>query len=215
MAQQGLGEFDQLVLLAIVPARAKPAQCNPFVALPPFPLPSRFCSSVHHRCPTGFRTTPSRKKLLVLAFCRSAVPAFHRSTVPPFHRSTVPPFHRSTVPPFHRSTVPPFHRSTVPPFHRSTVPPLTHDQRRKRVHVLLQQHQKAHEPCEQQTMKEYETKDPPLVSFPAGRRTRDADALRIDHLAHHAARAVGRSHQHRTQPKPVRRDRLQTAEQHV
>src|SRR5262249_60002811 len=83
----------------------------------------------------------------------------------------------------------------APPFHR-----LPHDQRRKRVDILLQQHQKAHEPCEQQTMEEYETKDPPLVTLPTGGGTRNADALRVDHLAHHTASAVGRSHEHGTQP---------------
>jgi hypothetical protein len=39
--------------------------------------------------------------------------------------------------------------------------------------------------------------------------------LRVDHLAHHAAGAVGRSHQNWTETQLRRRDLLQTAEQDI
>ena len=43
----------------------------------------------------------------------------------------------------------------------------------------------------------------------------DDDALRVDHLAHDAARAVGRGHQHRAEAELLGGDPLQAAEQHV
>ena len=52
-------------------------------------------------------------------------------------------------------------------------------------HVLLQHDQDTHERRERETMKEHESKDPPLVPDPSRRGARNTDALRVDHLAHH------------------------------
>jgi polyisoprenoid-binding protein YceI/phage terminase small subunit len=81
--------------------------------------------------------------------------------------------------------------------------------------VLLEHDQNADERREGEAMKEHESENPPLVSRPPRRRAGDTNALGIDHLAHHAARAVGRRHQHRVQPQTVGRDLLQTSEQNV
>ena len=50
---------------------------------------------------------------------------------------------------------------------------------------------------------------------PAGRGRGDDDRLRVDHLAHHAAGAVGRAHQVRAEAELLGRDPLHAAEQHV
>ena len=47
-----------------------------------------------------------------------------------------------------------------------------------------------------------------------GRRGHD-DGLRVNHLAHHSARAIGRSHQHRVDIQLLRGNALQAAEQGV
>ena len=49
----------------------------------------------------------------------------------------------------------------------------------------------------------------------ARRRRGDDDALRVDHFAHDAARAVGGHDQHRVEAELLRGDLLQAAEEHV
>ncbi len=64
-------------------------------------------------------------------------------------------------------------------------------------------------------MPEHESKDGAFVPEPVGGGRRDYDRLRVDHLAHHAARGVGRPHQDRRKAQLLRRDLLQVAEQNV
>src|SRR5438093_6345043 len=88
-------------------------------------------------------------------------------------------------------------------------------QRSERIYVSLQRHEEAHQRGERDAMEKYVAQDVTLVTEPVGRRGRDHDALRIDHLAHHATRAVGRAHQYRLQPDLFRGHSLQAAEQHI
>src|SRR6266478_10051459 len=62
-------------------------------------------------------------------------------------------------------------------------------------------------------MPDHETEDGPFIAHLCGRRCRDRDRLRVDHFAHHAARAVGGAHQHWIDPQLLRRDPLEASEQ--
>src|SRR5690348_6466493 len=90
------------------------------------------------------------------------------------------------------------------PVHRRRSSPDQHS----REHVLLQQHEQANERREREAVKEYITQDSPFVPEIARRRARDDDALGVDHLSHHAPRAVRRRHQDRTQAESLRGDLL-------
>jgi hypothetical protein len=67
---------------------------------------------------------------------------------------------------------------------RATLP---NDEQRERIDVLLKEHEQTNQAGQQKTMKEYKTKDPPLVALPTCGGTRDTDALRVDHFSHHTA----------------------------
>ena len=82
-------------------------------------------------------------------------------------------------------------------------------------HVLLEKHQQSDETGEHQAVQKHETQNTPLVTDISGRGARDTNALRIDHLPHHAAGAVCGCHQYRAQTKSIGGDRLKAAEQHV
>src|SRR5438128_513950 len=60
-----------------------------------------------------------------------------------------------------------------------------------------------------------ELEDIRLCVHPLGGRGRDADALRVDHLAHYAAGGVGDRDQHRVQVQLQGGDLLQAAEEGV
>ncbi len=64
-------------------------------------------------------------------------------------------------------------------------------------------------------MEKYVPQNAPFMPIPIGRRAGHYDALGIDHLAHHAARAVRRCHEHRIYSGLLRGDLLQTAEQNI
>ena len=86
---------------------------------------------------------------------------------------------------------------------------------RERVDVGLQHHQAAHQHREHDAVEEHIAQDVAFVAVPAGRGGGHDDGLRVDHLAHHAARTVGRCHQIRVQAELLGRDLLQSAKQHV
>ncbi|KAK2161324.1 hypothetical protein NP493_1590g00049 [Ridgeia piscesae] len=56
--------------------------------------------------------------MVVLSFCRPAVPLSRRPAVPPSRRPAVPPSRRPAVPPSRRPAVPPSRRPAVPPSRR-------------------------------------------------------------------------------------------------
>ena len=64
-------------------------------------------------------------------------------------------------------------------------------------------------------MPEDEAQDAALVAEPSGRGAGDDDALRVDHLAHHAAGAVRGGHEHRAHADLLSGDGLQVAEEHI
>ncbi len=73
----------------------------------------------------------------------------------------------------------------------------------------------AHQRGQREAVEEHVAQDVAFVAVPLRGRRRDDDALRVDHLAHDAAGAVGRGHQHRREAELLGRDLLQAAEQHV
>src|SRR3984893_6270968 len=81
--------------------------------------------------------------------------------------------------------------------------------------VGLQHHQHADQAGQHDGMQEHEAQDRPLVAKPVGGGGTHDDRLRVEHLAHDAARGIFRGHQDRRQPQLLGGDLLQAAEQHV
>src|SRR5690348_15509145 len=71
------------------------------------------------------------------------------------------------------------------------------DQTGERKHVGLQGYHDAHQSREHNAVEEDVTQDFALMSVPLGSGAGDDDALRINHLAHHAATTVRGGHQGR------------------
>src|SRR5882724_3857763 len=92
-------------------------------------------------------------------------------------------------------------------------PASLHNHRPK--NISLEHHQNSDQSRERQTVKENPAQDVALVSFPPSGRARDDNRLRINHFSHHAAGAIRRAHQNRTEPELRRRDLLQAAKQHI
>ncbi len=81
--------------------------------------------------------------------------------------------------------------------------------------VGVQRHQNADQGRQRDAMEEHVAQNAALVPVPVGRSARHHDALRVNHLAHHAARTVGGAHQHWTKAGLLGCDLLQAAEQHI
>ena len=86
---------------------------------------------------------------------------------------------------------------------------------RKHARIRLCEHQQTHQTRQREAVPEDVAKNVALVTVPSRRRARDDDALRVDHLAHDAAGAVGGGHEHGTQVELFGSDALQAAEQDV
>src|ERR1700724_2740332 len=82
------------------------------------------------------------------------------------------------------------------------------DQIGERRHVSLQHHDDAHQRSQGEAVEEHVAEDITLVAIPTGCRGRYDDALGVDHLAHHPARAVGSGHEDRIETELLGRDFL-------
>src|SRR5262249_26133321 len=76
---------------------------------------------------------------------------------------------------------------------------LFHDHAREWEEVGREEYEQADQDGEGEAVKEDVAQNAPFLAVPARRGAGDDDALGVDHLAHHAAGAVGGGHQHRTQ----------------
>ena len=69
------------------------------------------------------------------------------------------------------------------------------DKFRKWVDIRLQENENTNEAGESDAVPENVSEDVPFMTIPLRSGTGDHDALRVDHFAHDAPGAVGRSHQ--------------------
>src|SRR5213080_2223811 len=81
--------------------------------------------------------------------------------------------------------------------------------------VGIQQDDHADDGAQPNGMPEDVPENHPLVADLIGRRRGHGDGLRVHHLAHHAARRVGRTHQDRIELELLRGDALQATEERV
>ena len=79
----------------------------------------------------------------------------------------------------------------------------------------LEPDQYAHQQSKGERVWEDPPQDRSLLAMDAGRRRLHDYALGIDHLAHHAAGAVGRTREQRIEPKLLGRHPLQAPKQRV
>ena len=82
-------------------------------------------------------------------------------------------------------------------------------------HVGLEHRQQPHEAREHEAVDEDTPQDLALAADRSHARRADRQVLRADHLAHHAAGAVGGGGQQRVDPRDPRRRRLQRTEERV
>src|ERR1700675_3117334 len=84
-----------------------------------------------------------------------------------------------------------------------------------REHIRIEHYNYADDGRQRHGMPEHEPENEALVADLVRRCRRDTDRLRVDHLAHHAARAVRCAHKNGAQVQLFRGDALQSAEQCV
>ena len=89
------------------------------------------------------------------------------------------------------------------------------DQQGQRPEIGLAQDQHSDKHGERHGMEEHEAQDRAFMAVPFGRGRGDDDRLRVDHLAHDAARAVRRGHQHRIDADLLGGHFLEPAEENV
>ena len=89
------------------------------------------------------------------------------------------------------------------------------DHFRERNYVGLQEDENSDERSERDAVEKNVPEDVAFVAVPLGCGAGDNDALGVDHFAHHAAAAVGCTHQHGRNADLVRGDALKAAEQDV
>src|ERR1035441_3334531 len=78
---------------------------------------------------------------------------------------------------------------------KSMVKEASWHERGKWRHISLQSYQYSNQAGERKAMEEHVAEDVALVSDPVRRRRSHDDRLRVDHLSHDTARAVGSGHE--------------------